>query len=406
VTAWPEGSLLAYEVAPTEIVVTVADEITGAEALAWQQVVYTLQATTGSRLPVRFENPEADLGDVPGTPAPDVLSHVSISDPGEGFVYTGTITARGVGRGFEGTVACSLLDEDGTELRSVPTIAGSGDELEPWELEVDLSGVPAGTYDFVCRTDDPTGGTDGVGAYSDSRTVVVEEQTVAPYRGTTVYYVGPGPDGPDARAAALYPVELLGYGTPLAHLMSTPDDPDLRTLWPAGSLTSYDVLPDRIEVRVTGGPVDDPLARQQLAHTLTSSLGTDLPVVLEWADGREEPIRPFATAPLFSVVSHLVLAEPSEGATHSGSLTARGLSNGFEASVACRLRSTGGAGEHGPFVGQAEGWLEERLYPWELEIDLRGVAPGEYELACSTDDPTGGTEGAGAWTDTRTITVE
>ena len=38
------------------------------------------------------------------------------------------------------------------------------------------------------------------------------------------------------------------------------------------------------------------------------------------------------------------------------------------------------------------------------EIDLTGIV-GEVVLTCSTDDASGGTEGPGAFTDTKTFTV-
>jgi hypothetical protein len=48
----------------------------------------------------------------------------------------------------------------------------------------------------------------------------------------------------------------------------------------------------------------------------------------------------------------------------------------------------------------------DRLYPWETEIDVSDLEPGTYTFAAMTDDPSGGAEGPGATTDTRTIVVE
>ncbi len=57
------------------------------------------------------------------------------------------------------------------------------------------------------------------------------------------------------------------------------------------------------------------------------------------------------------------------------------------------------------YSAMAKGW-EGRLYPWQAEIDVSGLAPGTYTFVAMTDDPTGGAEGGGPTSDTRTIVVE
>ena len=49
----------------------------------------------------------------------------------------------------------------------------------------------------------------------------------------------------------------------------------------------------------------------------------------------------------------------------------------------------------------AEGWMD-KLYPWQAEVDVSGLAPGTYTFVAMTDDPSGG-EGR-ARRHTRTIT--
>lgn len=177
-TWWTPGDLRSWRQSDDAIVVRVADDVTGAERLAWQQVVYTLQAVTETTLPVRFENAQGTVGTI-GREAPlDVLSHVSISDPAEGNVYQGSFVARGVANGFEGNVACRLVTAEQTPVWQGATIAGwLEDRLFPWELDVDLGGVAPGTYTFTCSTDDPTGGAEGgapgTGTFTDTRSITV-----------------------------------------------------------------------------------------------------------------------------------------------------------------------------------------------------------------------------------------
>jgi hypothetical protein len=51
----------------------------------------------------------------------------------------------------------------------------------------------------------------------------------------------------------------------------------------------------------------------------------------------------------------------------------------------------------------ADGWMGA-LYPFRFTI--KDVPPGVYTLVVSTDDPSGGEEGFGPESDTKTITVE
>ena len=53
----------------------------------------------------------------------------------------------------------------------------------------------------------------------------------------------------------------------------------------------------------------------------------------------------------------------------------------------------------------AEGWMD-KLYPWETEVDVSDLEPGEYTFVAMTDDPSGGTEGGGPTEDSKTIIVE
>ncbi len=52
----------------------------------------------------------------------------------------------------------------------------------------------------------------------------------------------------------------------------------------------------------------------------------------------------------------------------------------------------------------AVGWVD-KLYPWQTEVDVTGLTPGEYTFVAMTDDPSGG-EGGGPTEDTKTIIVQ
>lgn len=167
-TAWTTTSFGAVMVHDGVIHVEVEDAVLDDE-LAVQQVVYTLQAAVEERLPVQ-------LGDstYEALPQNDVLNHMSISDPAEGTAYEGVFTARGRANSYEATVRWELLDDNGdVALDGFTTADGWMERLYPWEARVDVADLPAGFYTFVAMTDDPSGGTEGFGPDSDTRTIIV-----------------------------------------------------------------------------------------------------------------------------------------------------------------------------------------------------------------------------------------
>lgn len=196
-TAWAPGSFASLTFdgpVPGQIEVTIADAslrkrppgMTEPEAaLAIEQVIYTVQgaARAGERLPVQFRHNGNPIDQVLGVPtseplaaAPqlDVLSLVSISNPGQGRVVEGSFTANGRASSYEGLVPWELRAEDGTVVRDGYAIAGQHVNLIPWETEpIDVSDLVPGTYTFVASTSDPSNG-EGVGVFTDTRTVLVE----------------------------------------------------------------------------------------------------------------------------------------------------------------------------------------------------------------------------------------
>jgi Immunoglobulin-like domain of bacterial spore germination len=106
-------------------------------------------------------------------PQNDVLAFVNVTEPAEGASVSGTFTASGVANSFEATVPWEIRDQDGKKvLDGFATAEGWGDHLYPWESQVDLSGLPPGTYTFVALTDDPSDG-EGAGPTEDTKTITV-----------------------------------------------------------------------------------------------------------------------------------------------------------------------------------------------------------------------------------------
>ena len=199
-------------------------------------------------------------------------------------------------------------------------------------------------------------------------------------------------------------------------------DPDYRSLWPGGSSVASVVSDgaDVLTVDITGAPHDLPpgmsqaeaqLALQQVIYSVQAAHGQGrVGVQLLLDGGRTDQVlgqptsEPLANGPVLETLSMMNITYPGEGATVSGTFTADGVNNGFEASVTWRLLD--GEEVVGEGFGTAEGWAEEKLFPWEVEVDVSGLEPGAYTFLASNDDPSGGAEGAGPHTDTRVIIVE
>ena len=295
----------------------------------------------------------------------------------------------------------------------VTVLGRTGDDVDP-------------TVDEAPVATEPTEPTEEPSATATAEPTPTEEPTTTEVVG--VYYVGDGP-----QEAVLYrewqEVEVAegagqaGLLTAAAQAATsgTPLDPDYRSAWPAG-----DVVTD---VAVEGGTVvvqlastdvrdrpagmdarDAELAVQQVMYTVQGVVQERAPV---WFQVDGQPVdqvlgvptaEPLAEAPLLETLSHMSISAPTEGEAVGPTFTASGASNGFEANVAWEVLDADGA-VVAQGAGTAEGWMEEKLFPWELEVDLGDAAPGDYTFRACTDDPTGGTEGVGAFCDDKVVTV-
>jgi immunoglobulin-like protein involved in spore germination len=179
-TDWPKGSFERVEVTGNAIDVELGPEaprLREVGRLGVQQVLYTLQAATREQLPVRFtEDGQTVDGVYERAPQNDVLAQVSISDPAEGLHVTESFVARGRANSFEANVPWEITDASGdVVMDGFVTAAGFGDHLYKWETDpIDVSQLEPGRYTFVASTDDPSGGAEGFGPFTDTRTIIVD----------------------------------------------------------------------------------------------------------------------------------------------------------------------------------------------------------------------------------------
>jgi hypothetical protein len=240
-----------------------------------------------------------------------------------------------------------------------------------------------------------------------------------------VYYVGDTPDGP-----RLYREFRPGTGDPSSAaadlLAETPDDPDYRTLWPAGAIvdTAFDgvgadglaqvTLADTSYAERPAGmsEAEATMAVEQVVYTMQAAVGSRAPVGFYLPDGNPLTTvfgvptnEPVANGPALGTLAHVSITDPAEGAAvpADGQLQVSGVANSFEANVVVRVQRYEGTEIVAQQPITAEGWQAEKLFSFTGTLDLSGVEPGRYLLMASTDDPSG----QGRFhTDTRTIVVE
>lgn len=243
-----------------------------------------------------------------------------------------------------------------------------------------------------------------------------DDGTVVP-----IYWVGDGPGGEPRLFREFRRVQ----GNPLTEAArivmggGQPDDPDYRTLWPQVDVADVGATDGVLLVQIPGdGFTDRPdgmtkqeaeLAMQQLVYTLQGVQQERLPIVIKrgGTDLRLLGLRSDEQLEQASVLKTLNLVNitsPAEGDVVSGdTLQVTGVANSFEASGPCRLLV---GGREVAMVGyQSEGWIDDKLFPFQAEIPLDGIS-GDVVLQCETDDPSGGAEGNGPAIDTKTITVQ
>lgn len=307
-------------------------------------------------------------------------------------------------RRWAGTSAAALL--------SALALAGcAGDGTKPVS---DDPGEPTGT-EQPAPTEEPTATDEPTDADP------TEEPTGATATTVPLYFAG---DGPGGRTALFREFQRLD-GDPLLSAARAvagsgqPTDPDYRTLWPGVEIASVQATDGVLLVDVPGDAFterpdgmsrrDAKLAMQQLVLTLQGVQQERIPVVVERSE-TEPSLFGLSTETELTAASALRtlnlvnITSPAEGDVVTGNtLTVTGVANSFEASGPCRLL-VGGV-EMVLQAYQSEGWMEDRLFPFEVDFPLEGIS-GEVVVQCETDDPSGGAEGNGPAVDTKTITVQ
>jgi hypothetical protein len=263
---------------------------------------------------------------------------------------------------------------------------------------------------------------------ADSPTSAVESPSGSPPTASTSsravagYYLGDTPSGVRLyREFRSLPAEPLPGALEL--LATQPVDPDYRTPWQPGQLldASFDgagadamvtvIVDPSVRARPAGMSGEEAQAAvQQVVYTLQAAVQARAPVRFGTADGSIDQVlgvptaEPVANAAVLRTLSLVNLTTPEEGAAVSGTLDVAGVANSSEANVPWTLRRGDDVVDQGSFT--AEGWMGQRLFPFSGEVDVSSLDPGSYTLIVETDDPSGGTEGPGAFSDTRTIVLE
>jgi hypothetical protein len=190
-------------------------------------------------------------------------------------------------------------------------------------------------------------------------------------------------------------------------------DPDYRTPWPDGTglRSPVEAAGGVITVDLTGpatgaqvGSAGAELTVQQLVYTVQGALQSTDPVrilvdgapvdELFGAVSTAEPVRradPYATRSLVQIDA------PADGATVGRSVEVTGEAAVFEATLPWEVLRDGEVVGSG-FTSTAEGQV---FAPFAFTVEL---APGDYVVRISEDDPSGG-EGRPVLTDDKAITV-
>ncbi|HWJ83104.1 MAG TPA: GerMN domain-containing protein [Nocardioides sp.] len=253
-----------------------------------------------------------------------------------------------------------------------------------------------------------------------------------PTRATPVYFVGDAPGGPRLyrefqALPAASGTEALTEALARLEADGGPDDPDYRTVWPAGSFAGVEVADGRVVVTLDRPALQRParvsrgqarLGIQQVVYTADAGLGEALPVSFQY-DGTDATrvlgravSGPVPRAPQDEVVAPVNISDPSEGsAVDADYLVARGTVTSASRRVDWLLQTLDPAAGSDVITGHTRARpvedgsaVEGGRLQWEVRIDVTGLGPGSYLLTAQTH-PEGGNVLTGVATDTRTFVV-
>lgn len=185
-TPWPAGTELAHAEQQSDLLVIdlhgdVHDrpaQMTEEDAqLALEQLMYTAQAATQTRLPVQFlidgQHTDQLLGQPASEPlaqgsADQVLAQVWIIEPAEGATVKSGFTVSGLAAAFEATVQWELMQGD-TVVKESFTTAEECCRMAPYSFTVD---APPGEYTLVVHDTDPSDG-EGPDPWQDTKNLTI-----------------------------------------------------------------------------------------------------------------------------------------------------------------------------------------------------------------------------------------
>ena len=244
-----------------------------------------------------------------------------------------------------------------------------------------------------------------------------------PLRATAVYYVGDTPDGlrlyrEFRRVPASDPLTAAVVG-----LAQAPQDPDYSSPWPSDAIAqvSFDgVGADGVlqvslrDASLRGRPAgmtetEAGLAVEQVVRTLQAAVQARAAVQFRLDGNPVDQVlgvpasEPLAQGRDLGVLARVSISTPSEGQVvdNDGPLVVSGAGNSYEGNIVTELQALDGTVVVVPTPTIA-GWQEDRLFPFEVTLDLSDVPPGEYVVRSQTDDPSGEQR---FHVDNRTITV-
>lgn len=270
---------------------------------------------------------------------------------------------------------------------------------------------------------EPTGSTSPATGGSSSTPV---GETVA----VPVYFAGDTADGTYLyREFIRVPKDDRLTQAALSAMAGDPSDPDYRTLWPAqpgdvkvtfdgtgaDGMITVDLADEGLHDRPSGTPEREAqLAIEQVIYTVQGAAAAGRVPVQFFIDGKHTDqvlgvptSEPLANGRLLDTLSHINLTTPAEGDEITGDqLEVSGVANSFEANVVVRLQRYEGTQVVFQEPLTAEGYMEPKLFPFSGSFDISQVPAGTYILHATTDDPSGGEEGRGAFTDTKVITIK
>jgi hypothetical protein len=245
-------------------------------------------------------------------------------------------------------------------------------------------------------------------------------ETAEPADTVTVplYFVGETPQGPKLfREFRAVPADNPLMEATALLLAGDALDPDYRTLWPQLEVSEVQATDGVLLVQIPGdGFTERPdgmskraarLAVQQLVYTLQGVQQERIPVQFDRPDTSARLFglsteAPYANAPALDVSGLVNITSPEQGSEVTGdTLAASGVASSFEATVPWQIRQGQAVVLEG--FATAEGWMD-KLYPWEADIDVSALEPGDYTFVALTDDPSDG-EGGGPHEDTKDFTL-